>query len=78
MTAIDTDTRAAWTVDELTADPSWIFPLDDRAARDLAETVQRAQQITPGIAQAAIGIGLGFQNLRSDPLIVLGIARHHP
>ena len=43
MTAIDTDTRTAWTVDELTADPGWIFPLDDRAARDLAETVQRAR-----------------------------------
>ena len=33
--------RAAWTVDDLRADQSWIFTLDDKAARDLAEAVHK-------------------------------------
>jgi len=34
--------RAAWTVDDLRADGTWIFELDDRARRDLAAAVRRA------------------------------------
>jgi hypothetical protein len=34
--------RAAWTVDDLQADPSWIFELDDRARRDLTGAVRKA------------------------------------
>ena len=34
--------RAGWTVDDLRADPSWIFTLDDRASRDLTEAVRKA------------------------------------
>jgi Taurine catabolism dioxygenase TauD, TfdA family len=34
--------RAAWTVDDLAADPNWVFEIDDRARRDLASAVHRA------------------------------------
>jgi len=34
--------RAAWTVDDLRADESWIFELDDRSRRDLAAAVRKA------------------------------------
>lgn len=34
--------RAAWTVETLGADPSWIFELDDQARRDLISTVRKA------------------------------------
>ena len=43
MTSIAADARANWNVAELTADPGWVFPLDDRARRDLTETVRRAR-----------------------------------
>jgi hypothetical protein len=36
------NTRAAWTVDDLQADQSWIFELDDHARRDLTAAVRRA------------------------------------
>ena len=34
--------RAAWTVDDLRADPGWVFTLDDRASRHLTEAVRKA------------------------------------
>jgi hypothetical protein len=34
--------RAAWTVDDLRTDESWMFELDDRARRDLVSAVRRA------------------------------------
>src|ERR1700744_4133141 len=34
--------RAAWTVDDLQADPSWVFELDDQARRDLTAAVRTA------------------------------------
>lgn len=34
---------AEWTAGSLAADPSWIFTLDDRARRDLAQAVHRGQ-----------------------------------
>jgi len=34
--------RAAWTVDQLNDNTGWIFMLDERAGRDLAEAVRRA------------------------------------
>jgi alpha-ketoglutarate-dependent taurine dioxygenase len=34
--------RAAWTVDDLQADQSWIFHLDDRARRDLTAAVHKS------------------------------------
>jgi alpha-ketoglutarate-dependent taurine dioxygenase len=36
------NSRAAWTVNDLTTDTSWICELDDRAARDLTATVRNA------------------------------------
>ncbi len=41
MLPINADTPAAWTVDSLRADPSWIFELDDRARRDLTLAVRK-------------------------------------
>ncbi|HEX2940816.1 MAG TPA: TauD/TfdA family dioxygenase [Rhodopila sp.] len=35
------NTRAAWTVDSLNADRSWIITLDDRARRDLTQSVRK-------------------------------------
>jgi hypothetical protein len=43
MQLINPDTRAAWTVDELNADPRWIYELDDRARHGLAAAVKRAR-----------------------------------
>ena len=37
-----TNRRAAWTVDDLRADPGWVFELDDRARRDLTASVRKA------------------------------------
>jgi hypothetical protein len=34
--------RAAWTVDNLRADPNWVFEIDDRARRDLTAAVRKA------------------------------------
>jgi hypothetical protein len=42
MQPINADTRAAWTVHDLRADPAWVFDLDDRARRDLVGTVRVA------------------------------------
>ncbi|WP_428491993.1 TauD/TfdA family dioxygenase [Rhodopila sp.] len=36
--------RAAWTVDDLQADPCWVFELDDHARRDLTEAVRKAAE----------------------------------
>jgi hypothetical protein len=38
--------RAAWTVDDLRADESWIFEIDDRARRDLTAAVRTARDPT--------------------------------
>jgi len=46
MKPVAEGSRAAWTAEELRADPNWVFTLDDRARRDLAEAVRRA--IDPG------------------------------
>ena len=35
--------RAEWTVKDLTDDTSWIFPLDDRARRDLMAAIRKAR-----------------------------------
>ena len=40
MQPINADTRSAWTVADLNADPSWIYEFDDRARRDLTQAVQ--------------------------------------
>jgi hypothetical protein len=40
MKPIAPGSPAAWTAEELTADPRWIFTLDDRARRDLQATVR--------------------------------------
>ena len=37
------DMRAAWSAEELRADPSWIFALDTRAQQDLLEAVRKAR-----------------------------------
>jgi Taurine catabolism dioxygenase TauD, TfdA family len=42
MRPINADTRAAWTVADLSADPSWILTLDDGARRDLIGTVRKS------------------------------------
>lgn len=42
MLPINAETRAAWTVDDLRGDPSWVFALDERAQRDLIGAVRRA------------------------------------
>ncbi|HEY0182211.1 MAG TPA: TauD/TfdA family dioxygenase [Rhodopila sp.] len=34
--------RAAWTADDLNADPSWVFEIDDRARRDMTAAVRQA------------------------------------
>lgn len=43
MQASHANPRAAWTVDTLRADPNWIVSLDDRARRDLTDTVRSAR-----------------------------------
>ena len=43
MQPINADTPAAWTVQDLNDDPSWIYRLDDRARRDLTEAVRKAR-----------------------------------
>lgn len=42
MGPINADTKAAWTVDDLQADQSWIYELDARAQRDLLGGVRAA------------------------------------
>jgi hypothetical protein len=37
------DSRAAWSAEELRADPSWIFVLDERAQNDLLQAVSEAR-----------------------------------
>ncbi len=81
MAAIDTGVRAAWSVDELTADPDWVFPLDDRAGRDLAETVRRARDPAKGLldyrredfdlGSAAPVIAAAFREIRDGRGIAL-------
>ena len=41
--------RAAWTVDDLRTDGSWIFELDDRARRDLISAVRKAADPAKGL-----------------------------
>jgi len=43
MQPINADIAAAWTVDDLLADESWIFALDGRARHDLVEAVRRVR-----------------------------------
>lgn len=43
MKPINADTRAAWTVADLNASPSWIYELDDRARRDMLAAVRKAR-----------------------------------
>ena len=42
MQTINTDTRSAWTVDSLGANPSWIYALDDSGRRDLTAAVKNS------------------------------------
>jgi hypothetical protein len=42
MQPTNTESPAAWTVDDLNLDRSWIYLLDERARRDLAQAVARA------------------------------------
>src|SRR5688500_3236321 len=43
MNAIATEAPAAWTAEDLRADRSWIFTLDELARRHLTETVRKAK-----------------------------------
>lgn len=43
MKPINADTRSAWTVADLNADPSWVHELDDRARRDMLAAVRKAR-----------------------------------
>lgn len=43
MQPINANTRAAWTVQGLNNDSSWVFTLDDRARRDLTEAVRKGR-----------------------------------
>ncbi len=43
MQPINADTKAAWTVAGLNADPGWICELDDRARRDMLAAVRKAR-----------------------------------
>lgn len=43
MKPINADTRAAWTVADLLASPTWIHELDDRARSDLLAVVRKAR-----------------------------------
>ena len=42
MQTLNTDTRSAWTVDSLGANPAWIYALDDSGRRDLTAAVKHA------------------------------------
>jgi hypothetical protein len=44
MNTIEFDSPAAWRADDLRTDESWIFALDARATRDLAEAVHKASE----------------------------------
>ena len=81
MATIDTGSRTAWTVDALTADPGWIFPLDDRARRDLGETVRSARDPDKALldyrredfdlGSAAPAIAAAFREIRDGRGIAL-------
>lgn len=43
MQQINADTPAAWTVESLNSDPTWIYAIDDRGRRDLTQAVRRAR-----------------------------------
>ncbi len=45
MQPINADAKAAWTVADLTADPRWIYTLDERAGRDMIGAVRRVRDI---------------------------------
>ncbi len=43
MQTPDANSRSAWTVADLNANPSWIYELDDRARRDLVQAVRKVR-----------------------------------